>query len=334
MPFLARKIDNQETDGIIANTLRSVDRSTWEGDTCKLSQPATGLLETKLPAWAVPEHAKVCAHTDCAGGWRTSWWRRRRPLFEGQWTCSGRCVLAIVRATVRREMGEGVPTAPIPHRHRVPLGLLMLAQGWITQEQLRHSLDAQRERGAGRIGDWLKSECGLEAEQVTRGLSMQWGCPVLTMDGFMPETMALVMPGLFVERFGLVPLRVAGARILYIGSADRLDASVALALEKMTDLKVEGGVIEEAQFEGARSRLLASDSIETKQESFADNDAMIGRITALLERNQPVASRFARVHQFYWLRMWLESGTQGRVGSLPPTSEDMIDYLFTVGSEE
>jgi Type II secretion system (T2SS), protein E, N-terminal domain len=332
MPFLTRKTGSQETDVIIANTLRAGGTPSWEDDTYRLSSQATGLLKTKAPASVVPEHTKVCANVDCTSGWKTPW-RRRRPFFEGQWTCSGRCVLAVVRAAVRREMGEGVPTAPIPHRHRVPLGLLMLAQGWITQEQLRHSLEAQRERGVGRIGDWLKSECGLETEQVTRGLSMQWGCPVLTMDGFMPETMALVMPSLLVERFGLVPLRVAGSRILYVGSADRLDASVSLAVEKMTDLKVESGVIEEAQFESARSRLRASDSIEMKRESFADNDAMIGRITALLERNQPVASRFVRVHQFYWLRMWLESGTQGRVGSLPPTNEDMIDYLFTVGSE-
>jgi hypothetical protein len=333
MPFLTRKIDNLEPGGIIAKTLRAGDTLAWENDTYKLSPLAIGLMDTKMPVSAVPERTKVCAHADCTGGWRTPWRRRRRPFFEGQWTCSGRCVLAAVRAAVRREMGEGVPTAPIAHRHRVPLGLLMLAQGWITQEQLRRSLDAQRERGVGRIGDWLKRECGLETEQVTRGLSMQWGCPVLTTDGFMPEMMALVMPGLLIERFGLVPLRIAGSRILYAGSAERLDASVALAVEKMTDLQVESGVIEEAQFESARSRLLASDAIETKRESFNDNDAMIGRITALLERNQPVASRFVRVHQFYWLRMWLESGTQGRVGSLPATSEDMIDYLFTVGSE-
>ena len=45
----------------------------------------------------------------------------------------------------------------------------MLAQGWITHPQLQKALEAQRENGTGRIGDWLISECGLEAEQITRG---------------------------------------------------------------------------------------------------------------------------------------------------------------------
>ncbi len=35
---------------------------------------------------------------------------------------------------------------------------------------------------------------------------MQWGCPVLTTEGFSPELMALVMPKVFVEKLGLLPL--------------------------------------------------------------------------------------------------------------------------------
>jgi hypothetical protein len=175
------------------------------------------------------------------------------------------------------------------------------------------------------------SECGLDAEQITRGLSMQWGCPVLTTDGFSPEAMALVMPRIFVERFGLLPLRVAGSRILYLGFADRLDASAALATEQMTELKVESGVLVDAQFETARSRLLACDGVELKIEAAEDKDAMAARITAVLEQKQPIASRLIRLHQYYWLRLWLETGTVGKAGSLPLTSEDMKDHVFTLG---
>lgn len=259
------------------------------------------------------------------------WRNRRRPFFEAQWGCSGRCVLAMVRTAVRRELGDGVASSPVPHRHRVPLGLLMLAQGWITHPQLQKALAAQRESGKGRIGEWLISECGLETEQIVRGLSMQWGCPVLTTEGFSPEAMALVMPKVFVEKFGLLPLRVAGSRILYLGFADRLDASAAFAIEQMTELKVESGVVEGAQFEAARSRVLACDGVEVKLDSVEDKDAMTARITGILEQKQPIASRLVRVHQYYWLRMWLESGALGRAGSLPATGEDVKDHVFTVG---
>jgi hypothetical protein len=211
----------------------------------------------------------------------------------------------------------------------------MLAQGWITHPQLQKALAAQRESGTGRIGEWLMSECGLEAEQIVRGLSMQWGCPVLTTEGFSPEAMALVVPKVFVEKFGLLPLRVAGSRILYLGFADRLDASAAFATEQMTELKVESGVVEGMSFEAARIRLLACDGVEMKLEAAEDKDAMSARITAILEQKQPIASRLVRLHQYYWLRMWLESGAlSSGAGNLPVTSEDVKDHVFAVGAHE
>jgi hypothetical protein len=174
------------------------------------------------------------------------------------------------------------------------------------------------------------SECGLDAAQIVRGLSMQWGCPVLTTEGFSPEAMALVMPKVLVEKFGVLPIRVAGSRIMYLGFTDRLDASAAFAVEQMTELKVESGVVEGGQFEAARNRLLACDGVETKLEAAENKDAMAARITAILEQKQPIASRLVRLHQYYWLRMWLESGALGRAGSLPVTSEDVKDHVFTV----
>jgi hypothetical protein len=208
----------------------------------------------------------------------------------------------------------------------------MLAQGWITHPQLRKALDAQRESGTGRIGDWLQSECGVEPELVTRGLSMQWGCPVLTTEAFAAEAMALVAPRLFVEKFGLLPLRVAGSHILYLGFEERLDASAAFAIEKMTDLKVESGLVTGAQIRSARKRLLECDAVEMKLVTVADKEVLAARMTALLEQKQPVASQLVRVHQYYWMRMWLEKGAVGKVGSLPGTGEDVSDHVFVIGA--
>jgi Secretory protein of YscJ/FliF family/Type II secretion system (T2SS), protein E, N-terminal domain len=171
-----------------------------------------------------------------------------------------------------------------------------------------------------------------KARMEVAAKGMQWGCPVLTTEGFSPEAMALVMPRVFAERFGLLPLRVAGSRILYLGFTDRLDASAAFAIEQMTELKVESGVVEGAQFEAARSRLLACDGVETKLEDLEEKGALAARITAILEQKQPIASRLVRLHQYYWLRMWLESGAFGKAGSLPATSEDVKDHVFAVGT--
>lgn len=333
MPFLTRKTEDTSISVVMQNTLEKGKGLDWEGDEYKPSRKNVSLDGLGLPAsLSQSPQRRLCSNVECASGWTMPWRNRRRPIFEKQWGCSGRCVLAIVQSAVRRELGDGGTTDFIaPHRHRVPLGLMMLAQGWITHAQLQTALAAQRESGTRRIGDWLMSECGVGAEQIVRGLSLQWGCPVLTTEGFSPEAMALVMPKLFVERFGVLPLRVAGSSILYLGFADRLDASAALATEQMTGLKVESGVVEGAQFEMARDRLLACDGVEMKLETSVDKDAMAAKVTAILEQNQPLASRFVRLHQYYWLRLWLESGTLGRSGSLPVTQEDMKDYIFTVG---
>ncbi|MBB5338553.1 hypothetical protein [Tunturiibacter gelidoferens] len=332
MPFLTKKTGAMKVSALMPSALRVGNGVAWQEDEYRPSHELAGLQGYGLPA-AVGKSSqrRVCGNSECESGWTMPWRNRRRPIFEGQWGCSGRCVLAMVRAAVRRELGDGGTSAVLsPHRHRVPLGLLMLAQGWITHPQLQRALAAQRENGTGKIGEWLLSECGVEAEQITRGLSMQWGCPVLTTEGFSPESMALVMPKVFVERFGLLPLRVAGSRILYIGFMDNQDASSALAIEQMTELKVESGVVEGAPFEAARSKLLACDGVETKLETAEDRDSMAARITAILEQKQPVAARLVRLHQDYWLRMWLESGTVGRAGSLPVSHEDVKDHVFTI----
>jgi hypothetical protein len=350
MPFLTRKSGSTEArasmqrilgagNGLVDELMNGLDDElVWEGDEYRPSKNASGVAGLNLSQGLSGSVERVqpkrlCGNMECASGWAMPWRNRRRPIFEAQWGCSGRCVLAMVQAAVRRELGDGgASTAATPHRHRVPLGLLMLAQGWITHPQLQKALAAHRESGTGRIGDWLMSECGLEPEQITRGLSMQWGCPVLTTEKFSPEAMALVMPKVFVANFGLLPLRVAGTQILYLGFAGQLDASAAFAVEQMTELKVESGVVEGSQFEAARSRLLACDGVETKLESAEDRDSLAARITAILEQKQPIASRMVRLHQYYWLRIWLESGALGKAGNLPVTSEDVMDYVFTVGS--
>jgi hypothetical protein len=328
MPFLEKKTE-RTVGARTAGRVVTDSSLLWTGDEYKpsgtlgLGVDGAGFMTPALGQ-------RLCGSAECVSTWTVPWRSRRRPIFEGQWGCSGRCVLAMVRAAVSRELGETGAVAT-PHRHRVPLGLVMLAQGWITHPQLRRALEAQRATGRGRIGDWLVAECGLETEQITRGLSMQWGCPVLQVTGFVAEAMALVMPKIFVKEFGLLPLRTAGSRMLYLGFEDQLDASAALALEQMTELKVESGLVDGMPFHEARSRLLEARAVETKLEATADMAALAGRVTAILEQKQPVASRLVRVHQYYWLRLWLESGAMGRTGSLPQTGEDVMDHVFTLG---
>jgi hypothetical protein len=273
---------------------------------------------------------RSCGAAGCAGGWMAPWRSRKRPIFEEEWGCSGRCLKTMVRASMRREMGHGsVFAADLPHPHRVPLGLVLLAQGWITHPQLQKALEAQKSAG-GRIGELLVQTCGLDEGRVTRGLGVQWSCPVLALNGFSPSAMALAMPKRFVAEFGLVPLRVAGSTLLYLAFADRMNAGAAHGVEQMSGLKVESGLLSGSQFEMARKAVLEADAVALTTETVADADEACNWLTRALEKKQPVASRLVRVHQYYWMRMWLENGAMSGVGTLPQGTADVQDYLVSV----
>jgi hypothetical protein len=257
-------------------------------------------------------------------------------MFEGSWGCSARCVKAVVDAVVRREQGEAqAGDGEGWHSHRVPLGLVLLAQGWITHPQLQHALAVQKRAGTGRIGRWLMDECGLKEERVTRALSVQWGCPVLPMDGFDPAAMALAAPKFLIERLGMLPVRIAAGRLLYLAFADRPNASAALAMGRMSGLTVESGLVDEAELKEARRRLFECVFVDVETEEVANSEQLSTAIAATLSKLQPMASRLVRVHQFYWLRMWLERGAMGAGdGGIPVTAEDVADRIYSLESSD
>ena len=267
----------------------------------------------------------TCANAECASGWLHLWRSRSTPVFEGGWNCSADCTVMRMEAAVRREL-DGRRGEALSHRHRVPLGLVMLEHGWITSEQLRQALEAQKAAGQGRLGEWLMRQHGVSEQLVTRALSVQWNCPVLPLDFHDAEAMAPVLPRLFVEAFGALPLRVAAGQILYLGFEERLDPVVSLALERMLGLRVEAGLVSGSLFESAHRRMLEATYPRAELMETASEAPLVRVLARALERFKPVESRLVRVHDCLWLRMWARPQT----GYLPAVNgvEDVICSLI------
>lgn len=259
----------------------------------------------------------TCANPGCRSGWLHLWRSRSTSVFEGGWTCSSECTAARMQTALAREL-EGRVTMRGPRRHRIPLGLLMLEQGWITQKQLRSALNEQKAAGKGRLGYWLVRQDAVSEETVTRALALQWSCPVMPLDGHEDAALAAVMPRLFVDAFGALPLRIAADKILYLGFEENLDPVLALAITRMTGLRIEIGVVKESLFRGAQARFLESSFAPVELIEAVSRAAAAHVLTRSIEQARPVESRLVRVHDCIWLRLWLrpQKGALPEIGSV------------------
>jgi Type II secretion system (T2SS), protein E, N-terminal domain len=268
----------------------------------------------------------TCSNPECASGWLHLLRKRSGRVFEGGWVCSAACTSARLEAAVRRET-EGKRVDPSTHRHRVPLGLVMLEQGWISSDQLRQALDAQRTAGQGKLGQWLVRLHGVSEHLVARALSLQWSCAVLPLEQHDPEAIAPALPRLFVDAFGALPIRVAAGAILYLGFEERPDPVVSLALERMSGLRVEAGLVPESLFQSAHERMLRAAYPPVELLEAASESPLIRVLARAIERVKPVQAKLVRIHDCLWLRMW----TRPQAGALPEPSgvEDVICSLAT-----
>lgn len=280
-----------------------------------------------------PGFMSTCMNPGCTTGWLKLWRRRHVPRFESQWACGPECMQVLVEQAVERELGNGLPLDPQPHQHRVPLGLLMLSQGWITHEQLRTALEAQRSAGGkGRIGAWLMRQCNLPEERVTRALSMQWGCPVLSLQNHQPEMIATLIPRILLDTYGMVPLR-ASRHLVYLAFEDRMDATVALAARRMSGMRVEAGVVTASQFLRTHERMMATAFPKTQLVDVASAGEVVRLVAEAVERVRPQQAKLVRMHRYFWLRLWHTVGN-GPGGSPLPRIHQVEDLLLRMQREE
>jgi len=283
------------------------------------SKPSRGFPGTKLGLF------ETCANPGCGSGWLHLLRSRSAPVFEGGWNCSSGCTAVRVQAAVRREL-EGRGSSQDTHRHRIPLGLVMLEQGWISSAQLRKALESQKASGGGRLGHWLVRQQGVNEQLVTRALGLQWSCPVLPLEFHDAEALTTLVPRLFVDAFGALPLRVAAGKLLYLGFEDRLDSVLALAIERMTGLRVESGLVQGSLFGPAHTRMLSSKFPSVELIEASSEPALVQCLAKAIEKVRPVESRLVRAHDCLWLRMWLRPQTS----ALPEVSS-VQDLICSIG---
>jgi hypothetical protein len=154
-----------------------------------------------------------CSRPDCAAGTRL-WRTDPMILMDGRWLCSTRCVET--EANARFEPMR-MPDASAP-KHRVPVGLLMLARGYLTEQQLQEVLRAQVQAGHGKIGTWAQKLNFASERQVLNALSLQWSCPLLSLQTPPDPACRRMIPWPLLQSLRMLPVRFVRSTSLLIYS--------------------------------------------------------------------------------------------------------------------
>jgi hypothetical protein len=253
-------------------------------------------------------HEFECARA--ARGWRSRL-RFQGVWFANSWYCTADCleraaVRAFTRLRVPAALRRGVT-------HRLPLGLLMLSRGLVSHAQLQAALEAQRQTGEGRIGDWL-IRLGFVGEQdVTRTLAQQWSCPRVNMTSPVPARVVQMLPWTLVEYYRMLPVHyVERRRALHVAFAGPPEYAVLYAAEQMLDCHTEACVVTgpalEAQLRRARQ---LPRTAEVSFETVTEAAEMARVVRSYVLRLGVTEVRLASCGEHAWVRL---------LGSAHPTN--------------
>jgi len=260
------------------------------------------------PAWpTLFKLAPRCGYHLCrhAGNlWRRMRQRRHGVRMRGTWYCQPECLESALREMPPWTRIAKARAAPAPHR--MPLGLMLLSREQLSVEQLRSALEAQRNAGRGRIGEWLLNLGFATEQQITAALARQWSCPVLRTDptplrsNHVPE-----IPRLLLESFHMVPVDfVPATSTLHVAFSGSIDYRVLYALEQMLECRtvpclIRSSVLRRSLFALAEHRA----SKEIVFERVADGTELsriIGSYAATMSASE---IRMAPCADYFWVRL-------------------------------
>jgi type IV pilus assembly protein PilB len=150
----------------------------------------------------------------------------------------------------RREGGKG-------RRTREPLiGEICVARGWVTNEQVRHAAEIQRQSNA-RLGRILVEMGALTEQQLSQALAEQWGLRYVdlaqtTLD---PE-IARLIPSYLARRHAVVAIGREGSRLV-VAMSDPSNVVAIDDIRLLTGLEVEVAISNGPEIDAAQSLVYA-----------------------------------------------------------------------------
>jgi hypothetical protein len=190
-----------------------------------------------------------CSSLDCHNGSGLASLLHRASGFwvnETEWYCGERCLEHALAQLARPCFAQH--SAPV--RTTMPMGLMMLARGIISDRQLREALDLHHASGE-RIGACLLGLGYISPSDISSVIATQWGCPVFPGNSIRAAC-SMLIPFSLAERYRMLPVHLAApGNRLFVGFSDRVNHSALIAVERMLECETEACVIPEQDFKHA-----------------------------------------------------------------------------------
>lgn len=230
----------------------------------------------------------VCASAFCPRPpslWQR-WWARHEGIRLGEhWYCSLDCFQIGV---FRRLEGTAFARKREAKPNRLPLGLVLLSQGDITNHQLRQALDLQRQAGSGKLGEWLVRIGAVSEPQVIAALAVQQGCPVFPAREYQPLPATMHWPLPLMHSYRAVPVFYNRKRSsLYVGFLAGVHHPLLYCLEQMLRCRTEPCIVPRSTYE----RQLEWQTYEMESETVVIQQRQSGS-----EMTQTIANYAQQVH--------------------------------------
>ena len=238
---------------------------------------------------------------------RSLWGRtssRRGFWLQEAWFCSERCFENAIRAHFVRVR---LPLRCPPNlQHRIPLGLLLLSRGQLTELQLRAALKVQHAQG-GRLGYWAEALGFTTEAQITAALGLQWACPVLP--GLEHESRcAGMVPFHLQKKFRMLPVQfLAHTRVLHVAFSDGIEYAALFGIQQVLGCRTEPCLLGRRMMEQGLERAASHQRAEEMLfEGCGDPAGMARVVCSYLLQTESRKARVAACGDCVWVR--LESG--------------------------
>ncbi len=235
------------------------------------------------------------------------------------WYCSMDCFVKSARSRIAAmaQARAEVRAIDAPHRPRMPIGSVMLAKGYLSEDELRAAL-LQSQRSGEELETFLIRSGMADEWQLASARAMQWGYPVLSRDRMVQLVQSLDgdLPLRMMSSFSAVPLHYSvSARRLVVGFVYRVEHSLLHALEQATGCRAEPCFITPAAFH-ERTRRMPTAGCAGQAEPLggeryremileeAMSPAEVARMAARLALEITAReSRLNQCRQYLWLRL-------------------------------